>query len=70
MTGKIIIRPLTPRLGAELSGIDIKNIDQSQLNQLHLAWHQYKVIFIRDQQIDLKQLLKFSSHFGKLMQLP
>jgi taurine dioxygenase len=70
MTDKINIRPLTPTLGAELSGIEIKNINPSQLEQLHLAWQQYKVIFIRDQQVELKQLLKFSSHFGKLMQLP
>ncbi len=70
MTDKINIRPLTPTLGAELSGIEIKNINQSQLDQLHRVWQQYKVIFIRDQQVELKQLLKFSRHFGKLMQLP
>lgn len=70
MTDKINIRPLTPRLGAEVSGIDIKNFDQPQFNQLQRVWQQYKVVFIRDQQVELEQLLKFSSHFGKLMQLP
>ena len=70
MTDKFCIRPLTPALGAEISGIDINNLDQSQFDQLRRVWQQYKVIFIRDQQVELDQLLEFSSHFGKLMQLP
>jgi len=70
MTDKLSIRPLTPRLGAEISGIDINNMDHTQFDQLRRVWQQYKVIFIRDQQLELDQLLRFSSRFGKLMQLP
>ena len=70
MNDKINIRPLTPTLGVEISGIDLNDLDQPQIDQLRRLWHQYKVIFIRDQKIELNQLLKFSSRFGNLMQLP
>jgi taurine dioxygenase len=64
------IRPLTPSLGAEISGIDINRIDAQTLAQIRACWLQYKVIFIREQKIDLDDLCRFSQGFGELMQLP
>ena len=64
------ISPLTPTLGAEISGIDIRSLDQTGFDTLRRHWLDYKVIFLRDQNITLDDLQQFSQHFGDLMQLP
>ena len=48
------ILPLTPTLGAEISGIDIMRMDRSRFESLHRVWLEYKVLFLRDQDIDLE----------------
>ena len=64
------ISPLTPTLGAEISGVDIRSLDVAGFAELRDIWLQYKVIFLRQQDINLDDLQHFSRHFGDLMQLP
>ena len=64
------ITPLTPTLGAEVSGIDIRKLDVAGFDKLRNIWLNYKVIFLREQDISLDELQHFSRHFGDLMQLP
>ncbi|MCP4982167.1 MAG: TauD/TfdA family dioxygenase [Gammaproteobacteria bacterium] len=61
---------MTPSLGIEISGIDIGRLNRGEFDQLYQHWLSYKVVFIRDQHIDLDQLQQFSRRFGELMQLP
>ena len=64
------ISPLTPTLGAEISGIDIRNLNQADFDTLRSHWFEYKVIFLPEQNITLDDLQQFSQRFGDLMQLP
>ena len=64
------ISPLTPTLGAKIDGIDIRRLDQPRFETLYRLWLEYKVLFLRNQDIDLDDLLTFSRHFGDLMRLP
>ena len=64
------VRPLTPGLGAEVTGLDINRLDESAFEDLYLAWLEYKVLFLLGQRIDLVQLQSFSARFGELMPLP
>ena len=64
------IDPLTPRFGAEISGIDVHDLDDAGIERLRELWLRYKVIFLRDQRLDLDALLQFSRRFGQLMRLP
>jgi taurine dioxygenase len=64
------ISALTPRLGAEISDIDLRRLDGSSIEQLRQLWLRYKVLFLREQTIDLDELQQFSRRFGELMQLP
>jgi len=64
------VTPLTPRLGAEISNLDLRSLDETDFERLRQCWLNYKVVFLRDQDIDLEDLLKFSRRFGELMQLP
>ncbi|KAK4499762.1 hypothetical protein PRZ48_007948 [Zasmidium cellare] len=52
-------------LGAEIRGLDVRHLDDAQIKQLHQAWLEHKVIFFRDQQLQPKEFLDFSAHFGR-----
>jgi taurine dioxygenase len=64
------IAPLTPRLGAEITAIDVRRLAAAEIAELRQLWLRYKVLFVRDQVIDLDDLLHFSREFGELMRLP
>ncbi|MCP4768888.1 MAG: TauD/TfdA family dioxygenase [Gammaproteobacteria bacterium] len=64
------ISPLTPTLGAEISGIDVRRLEAADFEALRDTWLEYKLVFMRDQQLELDDLLHFSERFGDLMRLP
>ncbi|WP_084418393.1 TauD/TfdA dioxygenase family protein [Henriciella litoralis] len=60
-------RPLTPRIGAELHGIDLsQSLDGAAVDEIRSALLTYKVIFFRDQSITRSQHIDFASKFGDL----
>jgi taurine dioxygenase len=59
--------PLTPFIGAEISGIDLtKPLDNRQLHEIHEALMEHQVIFFRNQPIDLETLKRLGRSFGEL----
>jgi taurine dioxygenase len=59
--------PLSPALGAEISGIDIaRGIDDEQFGELRQAFVDYSVIFLRDQDITPDQHIAFAERWGKI----
>lgn len=63
----IRIDSLTPRIGAEVSGVDLAApLSNQQVEDLHAALTAHQVLFFRDQKIDLEQQKAFGRHFGKL----
>jgi taurine dioxygenase len=64
------ITPLTPGLGAEIDAIDLRRLDDDGFDALRRCWLEFKVVFVRDQNLDMDSLLTFSRRFGKLMRLP
>ena len=63
----IEIRKLTPRIGAEIHGVDIgKGVSNRQYEEIHRALLENLVIFFRDQEMTLDQHKDFGRHFGKL----
>lgn len=66
-TAALSIAPLTPTIGAEISGIDLsKSIDAETQAALREALLEWKVIFFRDQDITTEQHLAFARQFGEL----
>ncbi|QPF91361.1 TauD/TfdA dioxygenase family protein [Bradyrhizobium commune] len=53
-------------LGAELRGVDLRNLDASQFSAIERAWHDHQVILVRDQTLDDQDLIAFSRRFGEL----
>lgn len=66
-TAAFSIAPLTPAIGAEISGIDLsRSTDAATRAVLREALLQWKVIFFRDQDITTEQHLAFARQFGEL----
>ena len=59
------VRPLSPALGAEILGVDLRDpIDGARERQLLDAWHQHLVILLRDQTLDEDTQVRFAETFG------
>ncbi len=59
--------PLTPRIGALISGVDLAApLSDVQITDLHQAIADHQVIFFRDQQLDPVSLKRLGQHFGAL----
>ena len=58
--------PLTARIGAEISGVDLAAPSPGQIKEIEKALADHLVIFFRDQALDHERLLALGRSFGKL----
>jgi taurine dioxygenase len=64
-SGGIRVRPLSPALGAEIIGVDLrKPLDDATFEQILGAWHQHLVILLRDQKLTEEDQVRFAERFG------
>lgn len=67
----VVIVPLTPTIGAEIEGVDLRQaLPEGVRDQIKAAILQYKVVFFRDQHIDRRQHLAFAKQFGPIYTPP
>jgi len=65
--GRLEVAPLTPTIGAEVSGLDLTQpLEAGEVSALRQALLDWKVLFFRDQEIDTDQHLAFARNFGAL----
>lgn len=65
--GGIAVVPLSPALGAEIRGLDLRQpIDAATVALLRDAWARYQVIVVRDQQISAEDQQRFCRIFGEV----
>lgn len=63
----ITVKPLTPRIGAEVGGVDLHEpLGEAQVAQLKQALCDHLVLFFRDQPIDYERHKRFGRTFGPL----
>jgi taurine dioxygenase len=60
------INRLSDALGAEITGIDVVDLDGDQIEAVKDAFHAHQVIVFRDQKLGPEQHIAFSRHFGDL----
>jgi taurine dioxygenase len=60
------VRPLTPRIGAEISGVDLTCPTNHQLQEIADALAEHQVVFFRDQHLDHESHKAFGRAFGPL----
>ncbi len=54
------------KLGAEIPGVDLKNISDRDFAAIHRAWLEHLVVLFRSQQLTDEDLIRFSRRFGDL----
>ena len=62
----ILIRPLTPTIGAEVLGVDLADLTDAEFALIQQALTEHQVIFFRDQDISVDALKAFGARFGTL----
>jgi taurine dioxygenase len=53
-------------LGAEVRGVDLRDLDAAQFSAIERAWHAHQVILVRNQTLSDHDLIAFSRRFGAL----
>ena len=63
----ITVAPSTPRIGAEIGGIDLtRPLGNRQVDELHQALLDHQVLFFRDQELDVDSHKRLGRYFGEL----
>lgn len=61
------ITPLTPTIGAEISGLDVMALPPEQVQRLRQALVEHEVLFLRDQELTPAAHLELASLFGPVV---
>jgi len=71
MSTKLIVKPLTRSVGAEIHGINLlEPVSDAQIAEIRKIWLQHGVIFFRDQPLDPAAYLAFAKRFGEVVEYP
>jgi alpha-ketoglutarate-dependent sulfate ester dioxygenase len=62
----VTVSPVTPRIGAELGGIDLTHVSDAQVVEIRQALLAHRVVFFRDQRLDAAGQVAFASRLGPL----
>jgi taurine dioxygenase len=66
-TKSLVVNPLSPALGAEIAGLDLRNeLSPHTVAAILDAWHQHLVIVFRNQTLSEDDQIRFARHFGVL----
>lgn len=67
----IDVRPVAGSLGAEVFGVDLSHdLSNRTYDEIHRAWLDHQVLFIRDQNLTPPQQAAFARRFGPLNEYP
>jgi taurine dioxygenase len=58
------IRLVGEQIGAEITGIDIKTMDEATWRQVYQTWLDHNVIVVRDQELGIEDFYNYSLRFG------
>ena len=66
----ITVDKLTPIIGSEIGGVDLRAPSNRQMDEIHRALAENLVIFFRDQHLSDVEHLDFGRRFGELHSIP
>jgi len=64
------VRPMGPHAGAEITGVDVRHLDDAGFAPIYRAWLQYGVAVVRDQTLEIEDFLRYSRRFGYVVPHP
>lgn len=66
-TLSIEVQPLSPALGAEITGVDLgRPLDDESFARIHDAWLDHLVLLFRGQDLSAADQMRFCGYFGKI----
>ena len=63
---RIEVKPIAGMLGAEIAGVDLRDLDDETFAEIHAAWLQHLVVFFRDQKLSPPEQITFAKRFGDI----
>jgi taurine dioxygenase len=60
------IRKIEPRIGAEVTDVDVTRLTADEWDSMYRAWLDGNVLIVRDQKLSIEQYLDYSRRFGRL----
>ena len=60
------VQKICPAVGAEITGVDLKQLSGAQFAAIEAAWYEHSALLIRSQQMGDADLINFSRRFGEL----
>jgi taurine dioxygenase len=64
---RLEVRPLTPHIGAEIRGIDLRQRPDDQIiRQIYQTWLEHLVLVFPDQELRQEDMLQVTGYFGEL----
>jgi taurine dioxygenase len=60
------IRRVAPQIGAEVTGVDVRELDPAGFARIYRAWLDSNVLVVRDQSLTESEFLAYSRRFGPL----
>jgi taurine dioxygenase len=58
------IRQVGPRIGVEVSGVDVRTLDDAGFAAIYNAWLDHNVLVVTGQELTLQEFLAYSRRFG------
>jgi taurine dioxygenase len=58
------IRQRGPQIGVEVSGVDVRTLDEAGFAPIYQAWLDHNVLVVKDQHLTLQEFLDYSRRFG------
>lgn len=64
------IRRMGSRIGVEVSGVDVKKLDDAGFAPIYQAWLDYNVLVVTGQELTFEDFLRYSRRFGQVVPHP
>lgn len=64
------IRPMGPNTGGEITGVDVKQLDDAGFAPIYEAWLKYGVTVVRGQELEIEDFLRYSRRYGFIVPHP
>ena len=60
------VEPLTPSIGALISGVSLNNLDSHSVDQIYDTLIKHQVVFFRDQNLSPESHMKLAESLGDI----
>jgi taurine dioxygenase len=64
------IRRIGPQIGVEVTGVDVRTLDDAGFAPIYQAWLDHNVMVVRDQELTIEEFLRYSRRFGVVVPHP